>query len=159
MYELSTRQLTCNLGTHLAFAVVPVPDLVLGPGILAEATAARPYARARAATPLPDSHRAAAVHLVSDLQNLAPTEVPPLFCVWALRARVRHDATRGHEWPCKTNATRATTVRRYDHHCPFVNNCVGVRNHFYFLSFLAGVVGLGVTVMAGTSKRFVSASI
>ena len=31
-----------------------------------------------------------------------------------------------------------------------MNNCVGVRNHFYFLCFLGGVVGLGVTVMGGT---------
>lgn len=27
-------------------------------------------------------------------------------------------------------------VERYDHHCPWINNCVGIRNHFSFLSFL-----------------------
>ena len=28
-------------------------------------------------------------------------------------------------------------VYRYDHHCPWINNCVGVRNHSLFLVYLA----------------------
>ena len=27
-------------------------------------------------------------------------------------------------------------VERFDHHCPWINNCVGVKNHNYFLIFL-----------------------
>lgn len=27
-------------------------------------------------------------------------------------------------------------VERYDHHCPWINNCVGARNHNYFLGFI-----------------------
>ena len=27
-------------------------------------------------------------------------------------------------------------VDRYDHHCPWINNCVGIRNHNLFLSYL-----------------------
>lgn len=31
-------------------------------------------------------------------------------------------------------------VERFDHHCPYINNCVGYNNHVYFLFFIAFVV-------------------
>lgn len=27
-------------------------------------------------------------------------------------------------------------VERFDHHCPWINNCVGVKNHNVFISYL-----------------------
>lgn len=43
-------------------------------------------------------------------------------------SRSRHCSTCGH------------CVERFDHHCPWINNCVGIGNHHYFMAFLISVI-------------------
>jgi palmitoyltransferase ZDHHC13/17 len=40
-----------------------------------------------------------------------------------------------------------TCVERYDHHCPWINNCVGVNNHAYFICFLFFLVCTIISVL------------
>ena len=43
-------------------------------------------------------------------------------------------------------------VERFDHHCPWVNNCVGTKNHGVFMSFLVSVSVLLMLVIATVSR-------
>lgn len=41
-------------------------------------------------------------------------------------------------------------VERYDHHCPWINNCVGINNHRNFMVFLTSLIVSIVGILVGT---------
>lgn len=42
-------------------------------------------------------------------------------------------------------------VERFDHHCPWVNNCVGIKNHHYFMMFLSSITATLLVVLITVS--------
>jgi hypothetical protein len=46
-------------------------------------------------------------------------------------------------------------VERFDHHCPWINNCVGTKNHGSFMLFLSSIsVTLIMTFVTVTSNIY-----
>ncbi|XP_049888133.1 palmitoyltransferase Hip14 [Pectinophora gossypiella] len=40
-------------------------------------------------------------------------------------------------------------VAKFDHHCPWVGNCIGAKNHVYFIGFLVSLLGMCVWMVWG----------
>ena len=45
-------------------------------------------------------------------------------------------------------------VELFDHHCPFINNCLGYRNHKYFLVFLCAYALFLIIMFVETVRHF-----
>ena len=45
-------------------------------------------------------------------------------------------------------------VELFDHHCPFINNCLGHRNHKFFLIFLCSYASFLIIMFAETTRHF-----
>ena len=46
-------------------------------------------------------------------------------------------------------------VEHFDHHCPFINNCLGYRNHKYFLIFIFSYFIFLLAVILETIRHLV----
>ena len=45
-------------------------------------------------------------------------------------------------------------IERFDHHCPWINNCVGLDNHGVFMSFLVSMFALLSTTLVSLILNF-----
>jgi DHHC palmitoyltransferase len=46
-------------------------------------------------------------------------------------------------------------VDQFDHHCPFINNCIGARNHSLFLVFIFSYVCFVILVLTDTLRNLI----
>lgn len=75
--------------------------------------------------------------------NVLPSDLRDSGHRWCMTCRVIRPPGASHCSDCDN------CVLRFDHHCPFINNCVGQRNYIFFMGFTSSVCCLSLWVIPG----------
>ncbi|VDP89989.1 unnamed protein product [Echinostoma caproni] len=79
--------------------------------------------------------------MVCYLRDLPTPQMLPLFYLQTL-------------YRCKCSFLSRLILQTFDHHCPWLNNCIGKRNYRYFLAFLLSLTA-HMLITFGISVTFV----